>query len=254
MKFIFLDTETARLLNEIKPEENINDIIIQLSYIVIDEDADGFKNPAFIADVKTDPDCTISFTTMTVHHTTQEMLEGRPNVKKTPEYKYLKEIVESGEYVFVAHNAGFDIQVLKMVGIDIRRYCDVIDTLRISEIINDQTGLQLEMNKLRYLIYYYGLYKKKQKLCDLYGLSDKNTYHEAISDILDLILVYLHFKNEFKATNEHMLYLSNNPVKLKYVPFGSNRGKLFEDLSYNSLKWYSETDNPNVAYTAGLYI
>jgi exodeoxyribonuclease X len=252
-KFIFLDTETARLLNEIKPEENIKDIIIQLSYIVIDEEI-GFSKPVYVADVQTNPGCIISFTTMTVHHTTQEMLEGRPNVKDTEEYRYLKEMVESGEYVFVAHNANFDAEVLKMVGIDVKKHCEIIDTLRISEIINDQTGLKLEMNKLRYIIYFYGLYKKKQKLLDMYGLSDKNSYHEAISDIVDCILVYLHFKNEFKATNEHMIYLSNNPVQLKYVPFGSNRGKLFEDLLYNSLKWYAETDNPNVAYTAKLYI
>lgn len=253
MKYIFCDLETARLPNEIKPEEGINDVCLQLAYIILDDDV-GFDKPIMIKDVLTNPGCTISYTTMTAHNITNDMVIGRPNVKDTEEYNYLKNIIQSGEYTFVAHNAKFDIWVLNMIGIDIMKYCNVIDTLRISEVINDQIGLKLEMNKLRYIVYFYGLEKKKPKLAKLYGLSDKDTYHEAMSDILDLILIYLHFKSDFKASYDDMVYLSNNAVKLDYVPFGSNRGKKFDELTFNSLKWYLTTDNPNVVYTAGLYL
>lgn len=243
-KFIFLDTETTHLLEDVEPEQ---DILLQLSYIVID------GNTHFVRDVRCNPGIDPTPETSMVTTITPEDIIGLPEVQDTDEYKELKELIETSEYTFVAHNAEFDINVLKRVGIDIRKYCEVIDTYLIAEFLNDVEGLPRKMNKLGYLTYYYKLYRQKESINKKFNLDNFN-YHEALSDVLDTILVFNYFNRTYKIEYQNMIEVSNNNIKFIYVPFGKNRGQKFEDLSYNQLKWYTTLDNKNVAYTAGLYI
>lgn len=243
-KYIFLDTETTHLLEDVAPEQ---DILLQLSYIVID----GTNH--YVQDVKCNPGIDPAPETSMFTNITPEDIIGLPKVQDTEEYKTLKELVQSKEYTFVAHNAKFDIEVLKRVGIDIEGNCDIIDTYMLAEFLNDVEGLPRKLNKLGYLFYYYKLYKQKEKINEKFGISNY-MYHEAVSDILDTILLFNYIKKTYNPTYEEMVRVSNEPLKYTYVPFGKNRGEKFEDLSYNQLKYYSTLDNKNVAYTAGLYI
>lgn len=248
MKYIFLDTETAYLLED-KPKGQ-KDIILQLAYILYDT----VTHDVQVYDVKCNPGCDICFKTMAAHNITPEMIEGLPSVQETKEYQILKEAVESSDYIFVAHNADFDITVLKLVDIDVREYCQVIDTYIIAQVIQDRLNDVFDMYKLRYLTYKLGVYKKKKALLEKLGLEDKNTYHEALSDIVDLILIYEHYRKLSSNKIDGLIYISNNDVILTYVPFGKNIREKFSDLTRGQLTWLASLDNGNVSYTAKSYI
>lgn len=248
MKLIFLDTETSHLQDQ-NGKFPYNDVVLQLSYIIVD------GNETIVKDVKCNPQHEISLSCMTVHHITEESVVGLPKVVDTEEYKILKEYVESGKYTFFAHNAKFDISVLYNIGIDVKQHCHVVDTLKVARIIHDNIGSHLEMYKLRYLIYKYKLHLRKQELCEKLGLEYSNTYHEAISDILDLMLYFKYLMKETdNCTLDKLIYLTENQIELTYVPFGSNINKKFSDLTYNQLSWYAKTDDVDVSYTAKLYL
>jgi len=246
MKLLFLDLETTNLLEQL---ESPRDIILQLSYITIDTDTKEHK----IFDVKCNPGCDIDYGCMSTHHITPEMVVSLPQVKETKEYEILKDLVNSGEYYFFAHNANFDISVLKMVDIDVLNHCKVVDTLRVAEIVNDQKGLPLQMNKLGYLYYALGLYKDQDKINKEFGITE-NRYHEAVTDILYLILYVRHLEDFEGLSIDQMVTLTSIDYELIYVPFGKNRKEKFSSLTYNQLKWYTTLDNKNVAYTASLYL
>lgn len=246
MRYIFLDTETTHLTNDPDIDKE-QDILIQLSYAYKDDT--GWV----VSDTKCNPGTEISVGCMAIHLVTNEDIVGLPKYSETDNFKKFKSLIESRDFIVVAHNAEFDVEVMRRAGVNIKKYCNVIDTVQIAKFINDQDGLKLEQNKLNYLKYYYRLDKLRPRLNQMLNITE-NMYHNALSDIADLILYFQWVKNTHKVTDEIMIELSENPFKLNYIPFGKNRGDRFEDLSYNQLKWYVTLDDKNVSYTASLFI
>lgn len=150
-KFLFFDTETT----DVQSKD-----IIQLAFITSDgkEFNEYFK-----------PEQEISFGAMAVHHITPEFLEDKPTFKskmmqdsssmtlfsEVPLKDYLNGLAK--EYIWVAHNAEFDMDVLKKKGVDIPKY---ICTLKIARnmLSEDDGKRDLESYSLQYLRYYLGLY------------------------------------------------------------------------------------------------
>ena len=146
------------------------------------------------------------------------MAEAAISLKKIREKKQLAESLKNS--ILAAHNALFDINVLKNESITVEKY---IDTLRVSKhlIISERYDLQ-------YLRYFLNLEIKEA------------TAHDALGDITILEKLFEHLKGLIKtklslATDsliyEKMLELTNTPVLLNKISFGKYRGKTFEEIN-----------------------
>lgn len=206
MNIIFLDTEATDL-------EDAR--LVQLAY----------KNPATGETVNefVQPPVPISFGAMAIHHITNEMVADKP--------AFTGSAVETGlraalvDTVVVAHNAPYDISVLKNEGVVVERY---IDTLRVARhmIKSDQYSLQY----LRYSL----------------GLNVAGAAHDALGDVLVLEALYnnLHatIMEKFGLASDdevvaQMMTLTNTPALLNMMHFGKHRGKSFEEVAKNDVSY-----------------
>jgi len=205
MNLIFLDTETT----SVEPTNRL----IQLAYKTAPEEETVNKTYK--------PAEPISLTSMAVIHVTNEMVENKPPFATSPEKEKLQQLLKT--HIFIAHNAPFDIQVLKNEGIETEKY---IDTFRVAKHVLDE-----EYYALQYLRYSMGIYKVIE--------NEKVQAHDALGDVLVLEkLFYLLFdavRQKYSLTKEEeiiekMLELTQTPVLLKNITFGKYRGKSFKDL------------------------
>lgn len=219
MSIILLDTETT----------DINDSrrLIQLAY-------KNLKTGEFVNEYFKPP-VPISFGAMAVHHVTNEMVADKTPFADSEHRANLLELLK--ENILVAHNAPFDIGVLKNEGLEVDRN---LDTLRIARHLVDS-----EQYSLQYLRYFLGL-----------GVS--GSAHDALGDVLVLESLFEYLKNQarekFKLSSEEeiinkLLELSVMPVLMEMVGFGQYKGKSFADIAVadkSYLQWLfdSETHKP----------
>jgi len=249
--YIFFDTETTCFTEDYGDSvKSTDDILIQMAYIIVTPE----KN-YIVKERLCNSKAYLHPKAMAVHGITPEMIQDLEPITSYPEYTFLKEYIQNNECICIAHNAKFDIDVLKRVDIDMEKHCDVIDTLRLAKVFNDYLGLIYHNNTLQYLKYEHSLYRYREKMDAKLGIDIGNKAHNALSDIVDLLLYFQFIKKEYSASDEHMIALSNTPNTLKYVPNGSNKGKLWSELSKNSLKWYFENyDDIDVRHTVSQYL
>jgi exodeoxyribonuclease X len=230
MNVLILDTETTDLQNA---------RLIQLAY----------KNLATgeIVNELFKPPTSISFGAMATHHITEEMVGDKQSFSESLHHKKLLEML--GDAVVVAHNATFDLQVLKNEGIDVS-VC--IDTLRVTRHL-----IKSEQYSLQYLRYSLGL--------NVVGVQP----HDALGDILVLEVLFNYLKSivkdKFNFVSDddiikQMIILTQTPVLLTTFNFGQYKGKTFEEVVaqnkgylawlYNSEKQKSPTDqNKELIFT-----
>ena len=129
MMLIILDTETT--------DKERDSRLVQLAYKV--RDTKEMVNAYF------KPPVEIAIGAMAVHHVTNEMVADKLAFDASLEKKRLIELLETG--IVVAHNAQFDVNILKNEGVEVGQF---IDTLRVARhlIESDQHSLQY----LRYLL------------------------------------------------------------------------------------------------------
>lgn len=231
MQIIILDTETTGL------EEDYR--LVQLAYKTITNEKiiSGYFKPPIL----------ISFGAMATHHVTNEMVADKPSFTGSKEKNELIKILVGN--VLAAHNALFDIGVLKNEGVKVERY---IDTLRVAKHL-----IKCERYDLQYLRYYLNL-----------GIPSA-VAHDAVGDVIVLDKLFAYFTNFIKnklnlgtdeESHEKMLELTNTPVLLDIIGFGKYRGKSFEELNqldpgylewlYNSESKKSQNEqNEELIYT-----
>ena len=239
MKTILFDTETSSF-----PEDNPNnDILIQLCYSILEE------NSIYSTYLKP-KNLNINPRAMSIHHITPEFLEDKESKEESKIFQDFKNLLESDEEkILIAHNIKFDYEIIQLAGIEPNN-CKLICTLKVTEFLNDKQKLIYENNKLQYMKYYYRLDKKVQETSKRFNINIEDlSAHDARHDVIDLICYYEFILEEFKASIESLLEVSNNPLLLTYVPFGKNRGEKFTDLNSNQLRYY-ETLDGDIAYTA----
>jgi DNA polymerase III epsilon subunit-like protein len=238
-KFLFFDTETT----DVQSKD-----IIQLAFITSDgkEFNEYFK-----------PEQEISFGAMSVHHITPEFLEDKPLFKskmmqdsssmtlfsEVSLKDYLNDLAK--EYIWVAHNAEFDMDVLKKKGIDIPRY---ICTLKIARnmLSEDDGKRDLESYSLQYLRYYLGLYKKEDK-------EGRVIAHDAMGDVHVLKNLFEYLKSNSSLSTENMMIISKEPQFIRTINFGKYTGYSLEDLvkiDREYLEWLLEnaSDKKDLVY------
>lgn len=235
MNIVFLDTETTDIADGAR--------LVQLAYKI--------PSTGVIVNEYFKPPTEISYGAMAIHHITNEMVADKPNFADSEHFSNLEKVLK--ENIVVAHNAPYDLAILKTEGLVTENY---IDTLRVAKHM-----LVSEQYKLQYLRYSLHL--------NVEGMA-----HDALGDILVLEQLFNHLfgvvQDKFKTSSdeevlEKMIMLTHEPVLMKSFSFGKHRGKTFaevleQDSSY--LAWLYDSEgkkklneqNEELIYTLKYYL
>jgi DNA polymerase III epsilon subunit-like protein len=222
---IFLDTETTG--------NGPRDRLCQLAFKT---DAGLTVNELF------NPGIPISIEAMSIHHITNEMVRQKPPFKGSAAWNQLRDQFRAHDAVMVAHNAAFDLDMLKKEGIEPQKS---LCTLKLARHF-DKDG-EIPQFGLQYLRYYL-------------GLNIDATPHTALGDILVLEAlfkrIYARAVKEFgDDALQRMIDVSNNPILIKKMPFGKHRGLKMEEVPTDYLKWLATTDlDADLRYTVDHYL
>ncbi|MCP3940935.1 MAG: 3'-5' exonuclease, partial [Desulfobacteraceae bacterium] len=207
--YIYLDTETTGADEE--------DYLCQLAYKT---------NKGLEVNELFKPPVPIKFGAMATHHITEKMVAGKPAFLNSQTQNDLVTLLQDPGNILVAHNAQFDVGMLKKEGVEAPR---IICTLKLIKTL-DAEG-ELESYKLQYLRYYYGMEIEAQA-------------HDAWGDILVLeqlfIRIFKEFQKKFEIPQEivaEMIRISENPILMAKIPMGKHRGLHFRDVPKDYLQW-----------------
>lgn len=218
---VFLDTETTGI-------DPLVDRLTQVCY--------KFKRELYSEYFK--PPVPISVKSMSISHITNKMVEDKELFIGSKMFNDLKEILK--ENILVAHNAGFDIDILAKEGIKTERFIDTLKVIKFLDVENEipEYGLQY----LRYHL----------------DFEIEAIAHDAVGDVLVLekLFEYLfnrmigQYKDE-QSVIKKMIEISGKPLLLRIFNYGKHKGKKIEevvayDRSY--LEWMLEQKLNNENY------
>lgn len=201
MRTLFLDTETTGIDKGAR--------LVQLAY------KNGLTGEEVCAYFK--PPVEISYGAMAVHHITNEMVADKPVFAGSGHQVQLVEML--ADTICVAHNAPFDIGILRNEGVEVTTY---IDTLQVAKHL-----IPSEKHSLQYLRYSLGLITREAQA------------HDALGDVLVLEALFTHLSGFIRerygcATDDEiigkMLELTYEPVSLNMFTFGKYKGKTFDEV------------------------
>src|SRR3989338_5950866 len=159
-KIIFFDTETTGNTEK--------DTLCQIAYKTGDEAFSEMYKPV----IKIPPEASA------VHHITNKMIADKPSFKDSPDSKKIKKLFEDKNSVVVAHNAPFDLMIIKKEDIEPKNF---ICTLRLARFLDHED--KIEQYKLQYLRYYL-------------DLDVEATAHDALGDVLVLEKLFERLKKK----------------------------------------------------------
>ena len=224
MNLLFLDTETTGR------DENAR--LVQLAYKCGQEKLNFlFKPPV-----------PITFEAMAVHHITNEMVENEKPFSEITR-TYLQKLLD--ENILVAHNAAFDVEILKREGINPKQ---VICTLKVVQNLFD-----LSMYKLQFLRYNFGLEIGQVRAHDAEGDI------EVLEALFNYLFHYIGRENSEADDGQiinQMLKWTDNPLLLRRIGFGKHKGTKFEELPKDYLQWLSGQKDldEDLKYTINYYL
>jgi exodeoxyribonuclease X len=208
--FIFLDTETT--------DTREKDRLCQLAY-----KSDSIVNELF------NPGMPISIDAMSVHHITNEMVQGKPLFQGSNTRTDLISLLDNNNTIIVAHNAKFDVNMLNREDVYPSK---MICTLKLARHL-DKDGVIPKYN-LQYLRYYL-------------GIKVEATAHDALGDILVLEVLFKRLFAKAKelygdAAIDRMIDISSKLSLIKRMPFGKHKGLKMEEVPSDYLQWLSTTE------------
>jgi len=170
------------------------------------------------------------------------MVQDKPSFRDSNIWQQLHDLLNSDDNVMVAHNAAFDVDMLKKEGIEPK---NVVCSLKLARHL-DKEGV-IPQYGLQYLRYYL-------------NLNIDATPHDALGDILVLEAIFkrIHSKvvDEYgDAATDKMIEISSRPVLYRRMPFGKHKGMKIEDVPVDYLQWLSGTDlDGDMRYTVEHYL
>lgn len=202
MKLVFFDTETTGNTEK--------DFLVQIAYKTGEESFSELYKP----EIKIPPEASA------VHHITNKMVANAPTFQESEGREKIKKLFEDSDSVMVAHNAPFDLMIIKKEGIKPKNF---ICTLRVARDL-DKDG-KIERFNLQYLRY-------------LLDLDVQATAHDALGDVLVLEKLFERLKRkiieEEKITEEKaiakMIEISSHPSLFRTMNFGKHNGKKLEEV------------------------
>lgn len=195
---IFFDTETTGNTDK--------DFLCQIAYKEMGgESFSGLYKPPF----KIPPEASA------VHHISNKMIEDKPTFHESPDHHMIKDLFENPDNVVVAHNATFDLAMLKKEDIIPANF---ICTLRVARFL-DKEG-KIEKYNLQYLRY-------------LLEIEIEATAHDALGDVLVLEKLFERLLKKIMESEklneeeaiEKMIEVSSHPSLLRVINFGKYNGK-----------------------------
>ncbi len=202
-KLVFFDTETTGNMP--------GDTLCQLAYKCEGENfAELYK-----------PNKRIPPEASAVHHITNKMVDGKSSFKESTDFAKIKALFEDDNVVVVAHNAPFDLMILKQEGIEPKNF---ICTLRVAREL-DREGV-IERYNLQYLRY-------------LLEIEVEATAHDAFGDVTVLEQLFDRLKKKIMELDalgeeealEKMMEISSHPSLLRTFNFGKHVGKKISDVA-----------------------
>jgi len=207
-KLIFFDTETTGNTEK--------DFLIQIAYKSGNESFVGL----YKSEIKIPPEASA------VHHITNKMIADKPTFKGSADQIKIKELFEDKDSVVVAHNASFDLMIIKKEDIKPKRF---ICTLRLARYLDKEE--KIDRYNLQYLRY-------------LLDIDVEATAHDAMGDVLVLEKLFERLKNKMMSeipaegeeklsedeVIEKMIEISSHPSILHTFKFGKHNGKRIEDV------------------------
>ena len=214
-KLIFFDTETTGNTEK--------DFLIQIAYKNDDGNFTGLYKP----EIKIPPEASA------VHHITNKMVADKPAFKASKDHLKIKKLFEDTFSVMVAHNAPFDLLMIKKEDIEPKKF---ICTLRIARHLDPEE--KIERYNLQYLRY-------------LLEIEIDATAHDALGDVLVLEQLFERLKNKIIKQDEinenqaieKMIEISSHPSLLNTFKFGKHNGKKIENVMKTDrgyLEWLLE--------------
>jgi len=202
VKLIFFDTETTG--NEQK------DFLIQMAYKTGDEKFVGLYKP----EIKISPEASA------VHHISNKMVEGLASFKESKDIPKIKKLFEDENSVVVAHNAPFDLWMIKKEGIEPKRF---ICTLKLARYLDPEEKIgKYNLQYLRYLL----------------DFDMQAEAHDAMGDVLVLEKLFDRLKKKLidqekmdeNEAIEKMIEISSRPLLIRTLNFGKYKGKTVEEV------------------------
>ncbi len=201
-KIIFFDTETTGNTDK--------DFLCQIAY----------KNDTETFTAMYKPPVRIPPEASAVHHISNKMVEDKPSFKESGDQEKIKALFENPETILVAHNATFDLAIIKKEGIEPMRW---ICTLRVARALDKEE--KIERYNLQYLRY-------------LLDIEIEAQAHDALGDVLVLEKLFERLlKKIIEQENltseqafERMIEISSHPSILHTFKFGKHNGKRIEDV------------------------
>lgn len=214
-KLIFFDTETTGNTEK--------DFLVQIAYKSGDEKFSGLYKPP----IKIPPEVSA------IHHITNKMVADMPLFSESKDFAKIKELFENENSVVVAHNAPFDLVMIKKEGIVPQRF---ICTLRIARHLDKEE--KIEKYNLQYLRYYLDLDVEAQA-------------HDAMGDVLVLEKLFERLKKKMQKELEEenlsednenqiiqkMIEISSHPSIFTKLNFGKHKGKTIEEVIQIDQGW-----------------
>ncbi len=209
-KIIFFDTETTGNTEK--------DYLCQIAYKTGEETFTGLYKPP----VKIPPEASA------VHHISNKMIADKISFSESPDSKKIKELFEDKDSVVVAHNAPFDLMIIKKENILPTNF---ICTLRVARYLDPEA--KIGKYNLQFLRYYL-------------DLEVEATAHDALGDVLvleklyerlnkkiieELVLNGAEGENIEDQAIEKMVEVSSHPSLLKFINFGKHNGKEIAEIA-----------------------
>ncbi len=221
-KIIFFDTETTGVNN--------TDFLCQLAYKTASE--------TFCELYK--PEIKIPAEASAIHHISNKMVMDKLSFRESPSFQNIKKLFEDENSVAVAHNAKFDLAIMKKEGISPK---NVICTLRVARALDKEN--KLPQHKLQFLRYFL-------------DIEIEATAHDALGDVLVLEKLFERLLKKIIEENkiseaeaiDEMIEISSKPSLMHSFSFGKHIGKTVADVAKidsGYLKWFLETkekENP----------
>ena len=201
-KLIFFDTETTGNTEK--------DFLVQIAYKNNNESFAGLYKPK----IKIPPEASA------IHHITNKMVADKPTFKESTDQPIIKKLFEDNDSIVVAHNASFDLLMIKKEDIEPKKF---ICTLRLARHLDPEE--KIEKYNLQYLRY-------------LLDLEVEATAHDAMGDVLVLEKLFERLKGKMMKEEslseneaiEKMMEISSRPSLLLSFNFGKHSGKKIEDV------------------------
>ena|SRR3989344_1593186 len=206
-KIIFFDTETTGNTEK--------DYICQLAYKHVDGAESAEFNCLYKPPVRIPPEASA------VHHISNKMVEGKKSFSESEELPKVKDLFENENVVCVAHNANFDLGMLKNEGITPK---NVICTLRVARELDAEGKIpRYNLQFLRYLL----------------DLDVDAQAHDAMGDVRVLERLFGHLKEKLMTeqglseedTLKKMVEISSRPSLFRTFNFGKYKDQKIEDVA-----------------------